>query len=184
MRCSSVWAAGVVNRNALASRPTTRDTRQWILHWNEKFEPRKYRGVAEFGTHICVVGSLSNLTPVRWLDSFHTEHCVWEQRSPMRLAWAYPSAVVLGEHIYAIGGYTGTKCTAIVERYNPQTNQGTMVAPMNPVRSNAAACVFKGRLYVSGGFNGQHALASVEQVHARARPMAPYSRGSHRFSGQ
>ncbi|KAH9378230.1 hypothetical protein HPB48_015341 [Haemaphysalis longicornis] len=158
--CVGGWSRGQERSGIEAYDPRSR---QWILHSNKEFEPRAYHGVVEFGAHIYTVGGLTNRTPVRWLDSFDTKRCVWEQRSPMHMARAYPSVVVLGEQIYAIGGYTGTQRTATVERYSPRTNQWTMVAPMNQVRSDAAACVFKGSLYVSGGFNGQHALASVEQ---------------------
>ncbi|KAH9359915.1 hypothetical protein HPB48_011055 [Haemaphysalis longicornis] len=103
-------AAGDADRNAAASRPTDPPTRQWILQSTTSSSPRACHGVAEFGTHIYVVGGLTSGTPVRWLDTFDTG----EQRSSMRLACAYPSVVLLGEHIYAIDSYTGTQRTDTV----------------------------------------------------------------------
>ncbi|XP_077534122.1 kelch-like protein 10 [Haemaphysalis longicornis] len=144
-------------------------TRQWILQSNKEFEPRAYHGVAEFGTHIYVVGGFTSGTPVRWLDTFETG----EQRSPMHLACAYPSLVLLGEHIYDIDSYTGTQRTDTVECCSPQTNQWTVVAPMNRVRSDAEACTSSradfthrmvlhvGRVYVFGGFDGHRRLDAV-----------------------
>ncbi|XP_077559616.1 kelch-like protein 10 [Haemaphysalis longicornis] len=127
-------------------------TPQWILHSNNEFESRASHGVVEFGTHIYVVGDFTNCTPVRWFNSLDTERCTWEKRSPMQLAWAYPSVISLGEHIYAICRYTATQRTDTMECYSSQTNQWTMVGPMNRVRSDAAACIFKVTLYVPGAF--------------------------------
>lgn len=51
----------------------------------------------------------------------------------------YVSVAVLGETIYAMGGYDGHHRQNTAERFNHRTNQWSLVAPMNAQRSDASA---------------------------------------------
>lgn len=62
----------------------------------------------------------------------------------------YVSVAELNGLIYAIGGYDGHNRLNTVERYNPKTNQWTVITPMNMQRSDASACVLKGKIYATG----------------------------------
>ena len=56
------------------------------------------------------------------------------------------SVAVLDGLIYAIGGFDGQQRLKTVERYDPNTNQWTMMAPMNEQRSDASATSLQGRV--------------------------------------
>lgn len=51
----------------------------------------------------------------------------------------YVSVAVLGETVYAMGGYDGHHRQNTAERFNHRTNQWSLVAPMNAQRSDASA---------------------------------------------
>lgn len=65
----------------------------------------------------------------------------------------YVSVAELNGLIYAIGGYDGHNRLNTVERYNPKTNQWTVISPMNMQRSDASACTLKGKIYATGKSN-------------------------------
>jgi len=58
----------------------------------------------------------------------------------------YVSVAVLDGLIYAIGGFDGHQRLKTVERYDPNTNQWTMMRPMNERRSDASATSLQGRV--------------------------------------
>ena len=64
--------------------------------------------------------------------------------------------------IYAMGGYDGSTRQNTAEKYDPITNQWTMIASMNAQRSDADACTLNNRIYITGGFNGHECLNSAE----------------------
>lgn len=64
----------------------------------------------------------------------------------------YVSVAELNGLIYAIGGYDGHNRLNTVERYNPKTNQWSVITPMNMQRSDASACTLKGKIYATGMF--------------------------------
>lgn len=61
--------------------------------------------------------------------------------------------VAVVEHnglIYALGGYDGKNRLDSAERYDPITNQWTLIPNMNCLRSDAHACTFNGKIYITG----------------------------------
>ena len=52
---------------------------------------------------------------------------------------------LLGDSIYAMGGFDGHVRQNSVERYNPDTNQWSLVQPMNHQRSDASATTLDGQ---------------------------------------
>ena len=50
----------------------------------------------------------------------------------------------MSESIYAMGGFDGHVRQNSVERYNPATNQWSLVQPMNHQRSDASATTLEG----------------------------------------
>lgn len=67
----------------------------------------------------------------------NTYFCI--QVAPMNARRCYVSVAVLGETIYAMGGYDGHHRQNTAERFNHRTNQWSLVAPMNAQRSDASA---------------------------------------------
>lgn len=67
--------------------------------------------------------------------------------------------VVMGNHVYAIGGRTwGEDNQAILkgcERYDITTGQWEQIAPLNHARCSAMAFQLKNKLYVLGGYKGE-----------------------------
>lgn len=63
----------------------------------------------------------------------------FSQVAPMNARRCYVSVAVLGETIYAMGGYDGHHRQNTAERFNHRTNQWSLVAPMNAQRSDASA---------------------------------------------
>lgn len=62
----------------------------------------------------------------------------------------YVSVTVLDGIIYALGGYDGVNRQNSAERYDPKSNQWTMMQSMNKQRSDAHACALDGKIYITG----------------------------------
>lgn len=62
----------------------------------------------------------------------------------------YVSVTVLDGIIYALGGYDGVNRQNSAERYDPKSNQWTMIPSMNTQRSDAHACTLDGKIYITG----------------------------------
>ena len=75
---------------------------------------------------------------------------------------------VLGNFLYALGGHdapASQDCSRqfdSVERYNPNTDQWTLVAPMINCRDAVGATCLGDRLYAIGGYDGYNYLSAVE----------------------
>lgn len=75
---------------------------------------------------------------------------------------------VLDNFLYALGGHdapASQDCSRqfdSVERYNPNTDQWTMVAPMINCRDAVGAACLGDRLYAIGGYDGSKYLSAVE----------------------
>ena len=75
---------------------------------------------------------------------------------------------VLDNFLYALGGHdapASQDCSRqfdSVERYNPNTDQWTMVAPMINCRDAVGAACLGDRLYAIGGYDGYKYLSAVE----------------------
>ena len=57
----------------------------------------------------------------------------------------YVSVAVVGELVYAMGGYDGHHRQNTAEHYNYKTNQWSLIAPMNVQRSDASATTLNGQ---------------------------------------
>lgn len=95
----------------------------------------------------------------------------------------YVSVTELNGMIYAIGGYDGHNRLNTVERYNPRTNQWSVIPPMNMQRSDASACTLQERIYATGGFNGQECLDSAEYYDPVTNVWTRIPNMNHRRSG-
>lgn len=75
---------------------------------------------------------------------------------------------VLNGLLYAVGGYNGQTTVNTVERYNPRTEEWTMICEMTTARSMLGVASLNGHLYAVGKYNtGQrqgtnpHAICSA-----------------------
>lgn len=78
-------------------------------------------------------------------------------------ARAHMTTAVMGDLLYAIGGFCSSGYLNNVERFNTAQNVWETLLPMNVRRANAGAGVLDKEIYVLGGQNnnGDH-LQSVE----------------------
>lgn len=76
--------------------------------------------------------------------------------------WTGVGVAVIGQYLYAIGGFDDSSPLDSVERYDPHTNQWTYVAKMTTCRGGVGAGAMGGRLWAVGGHNGDQYLNSVE----------------------
>jgi hypothetical protein len=58
---------------------------------------------------------------------------------------------VLSNFIYAMGGFDGYVRLNTAERYEPETNQWTLIAPMHEQRSDASATTLYGKVKNQSG---------------------------------
>jgi kelch-like protein 10 len=61
---------------------------------------------------------------------------------------SYVSVAVVGELIYAIGGWNGYCRLKTAERYNCKMNMWSNIAPMNEERRDASATALNGKVYI------------------------------------
>lgn len=80
----------------------------------------------------------------------------WSKGADMPLARTEVAAVLAGNEIYVIGGYTQDgHNSARVDAYSPGTNRWRRVADLPISVDHAMAAAYRGRVYVVGGYAGQ-----------------------------
>lgn len=79
----------------------------------------------------------------------------WAFHAPLRSPRAYLSAVAYEDEIYAIGGVgNDNQAIALLERYDPETNQWTTQSLKPNPAANIAATVYNDQIYLPGGCDG------------------------------
>jgi PKD repeat protein len=73
------------------------------------------------------------------------------------------AGAVLGGRLYAIGGWTSSGLTGVVDRFDPQTGVWDQVRPMPTPRANFGAAVVGQGVYVVGGSVNNAASAGTER---------------------
>jgi N-acetylneuraminic acid mutarotase len=80
----------------------------------------------------------------------------WSNAAAMPLARTEVAAVLAGNEIYVIGGYTQDgHNSARVDAYSPRTNRWRRVADLPISVDHTMAAAYRGRVYVVGGYAGQ-----------------------------
>lgn len=74
---------------------------------------------------------------------------------------------------FAIGGFNGTRKTAIVERYILGRDCWEITNPMSTPRSGFATAVVDRSIYAIGGRSGYAVVSSAETMHAQTNQWAP-----------
>ncbi|XP_036951138.1 kelch-like protein 5 isoform X2 [Acanthopagrus latus] len=78
------------------------------------------------------------------VERYDPQTDVWTAVAPMSISRDAVGVCLLGDRLYAVGGYDGQVYLNTVEAYDPQTNEWTQVAPLCVGR--AGACVVAVRL--------------------------------------
>lgn len=61
-----------------------------------------------------------------------------------------------------MAGTLSHKCCTVYFRYDPKTDQWTIIAPISSPRDAVGVCVLGDKLYAVGGYDGQQYLNDVE----------------------
>ncbi|XP_047221817.1 kelch-like protein 5 [Girardinichthys multiradiatus] len=78
------------------------------------------------------------------VERYDPQTDVWTTVAPMSVSRDAVGVCLLGDRLYAVGGYDGQVYLSTVEAYDPQTNEWTQVAPL--CLGRAGACVVAVRL--------------------------------------
>ncbi|XP_061566482.1 kelch-like protein 5 [Cololabis saira] len=78
------------------------------------------------------------------VERYDPQTDVWTAVAPMSISRDAVGVCLLGDRLYAVGGYDGQVYLNTVEAYDPQTNEWTQVAPL--CLGRAGACVVVVRL--------------------------------------
>src|SRR5919108_3404042 len=89
----------------------------------------------------------------------------WSRAAPLPLARTEVAAVLAGNEIYVIGGYTQDgNNSGRVDAYSPRTNRWRRLPDLPLTVDHAMAASYRGRVYVVGGYGGPE----------KARPPTPF----------
>ena len=88
------------------------------------------------------------------LRCFNPETRLWSSITPMHYRRCFASSVTLGDDLYVIAGFDGSRRLTSVEKYSTTTKQWTIMKPLATPRSDAAAVALNGRIYILGGYAG------------------------------
>jgi N-acetylneuraminic acid mutarotase len=93
----------------------------------------------------------------------------WTTGAPMPTSRARLAVGVVGDKIYAIGGWTWYNSLSTVEEYDTETRLWTAKSPMPTARGGLAVGVVGGKVYAIGGYyydkanHNNHYLTTVEE---------------------
>jgi hypothetical protein len=125
---------------------------------------RSYSGVAVTRDNkICVVGGTSSSSQHHnSMEMYDPETNAWTPMPSMKSARSYIGATVVGDFIYAVGGFNGQAHLSAVERFDLQAQQWEQMPPLSTGRSGLAVVALNGLVYAIGGYDGRKHLKTVE----------------------
>ncbi|KAM6919420.1 kelch-like protein 10 [Lycodopsis pacificus] len=135
----------------------------WMQVTDQDVDPRAYHSTAVLnGSIYCVGGRCNRFENFNSVSRFDVSTRTWHEAAPMYHRRCYVSVAVLGECIYAMGGFNGRSRLSSAERYRPETNQWSLIAPMHEHRSDGSSTTLHNKIYICGGFNGTDYLQTAE----------------------
>ncbi|XP_001641792.3 kelch-like protein 5 isoform X2 [Nematostella vectensis] len=143
------------------------DTKQWSFV-AAMSTPRSTVGVAVMDGKLYAVGGRDGSSCLNSVECYDPHTNKWKMVSPMLKRRGGVGVTVLGSFLYAMGGHdvpASQECSRqfeSVERYDPNTDQWTMVQPMINCRDAVGVACLGDRLYAVGGYNGSKYLSAVE----------------------
>lgn len=86
----------------------------------------------------------------------------WSPADGMNSLRTRVGVAVLGNKLYALGGFDGHRRLSTVEFYDPLVGKWIQTTPMNTRRSALGATVMNDKIYVVGGYDGHISLSTME----------------------
>ncbi|KAH8324556.1 hypothetical protein KR074_011067 [Drosophila pseudoananassae] len=120
--------------------------------------PRKPVGMPKI---LLVIGGQAPkaIRSVEWYDLREEK---WYQAAEMPNRRCRSGLSVLGDKVYAVGGFNGSLRVRTVDVYDPTTDQWANCSNMEARRSTLGVAVLNGCIYAVGGFDGTTGLSSAE----------------------
>jgi kelch-like protein 2/3 len=91
----------------------------------------------------------------------------WYQAAEMPTRRCRAGLAVLGDKVYAVGGFNGSLRVRTVDVYDPAQDQWTTSCSMEARRSTLGVAVLNGCIFAVGGFDGSTGLSSAEMFDPR-----------------
>ncbi len=140
------------------------------IRWQSLKEmPESGSGMAavSYEDQIFVIGGLRGAAVSAEVNSYQVAGNTWDKKAAKPTAVTAAGAVLMGEKIYMPGGQAADGSPiAVLEIYDPRTDQWESAAPMPTALSRFALAAFEGNLYVFGGWDGQNFSDAVYQYNA------------------
>ncbi|XP_053398583.1 kelch-like protein 5 isoform X3 [Mercenaria mercenaria] len=130
--------------------------------------PRSTVGVAVLFGKLYAVGGRDGSSCLKSVECFDPHTNKWMPCTPMSKRRGGVGVTTCNGFLYAVGGHeapaTNPTCCRFdcAERYDPKTDQWTMISPISAPRDAVGMCLLGDRLYAVGGYDGQHYLKDVE----------------------
>lgn len=142
------------------------DVMAYLLHPSENSVPRQLGMTRprKGRRALYVIGGIQKRDGTRSnrVQRFQMENHVWENLASMSCPRSGVGVCMVGNYIYAIGGFNGMERVRSGEKYDPMTNTWSAITPMPTQRSSLSLVYFNGFIYALGGRNTSH-LRVVER---------------------
>jgi kelch-like protein 1/4/5 len=109
------------------------------------------------------IGGQNSTGGMRDVESFDPHTNRWTQVEPMQKRRGHVAVAVCHGFIYAIGGHDSPRTSKDAcrhddgERYDPRTNQWTLITSFSRPKEALGIAVVGNRLFIAGGYDGQSA---------------------------
>jgi len=99
---------------------------------------------------------------IRSVECYDLREERWYQAAEMPSRRCRAGLAVLGDMVYAVGGFNGSLRVRTVDVYDPSTDQWSTCCSMEARRSTLGVAVLNNCIYAVGGFDGSTGLNSAE----------------------
>lgn len=99
---------------------------------------------------------------IRSVECYDLRDEKWYQAAEMPSRRCRSGLAVLGDKVYAVGGFNGSLRVRTVDAYDPSTDQWSTCCSMEARRSTLGVAVLNNCIYAVGGFDGSTGLNSAE----------------------
>lgn len=99
---------------------------------------------------------------IRSVECYDLRQEQWFQAAEMPSRRCRAGLAVLGDKVYAVGGFNGSLRVRTVDVYDPSTDSWGTCVSMEARRSTLGVAVLNGMVYAVGGFDGSTGLSSAE----------------------
>ena len=125
-------------------------TRNCWIQCPNMLEARGSHGASALGEKIFIIGGGGLHSNLASCEVFH--NALWATIAPCQTLRHALAVIDVDGKIYSIGGWIdGSRCSSVVECYDPQLNSWVYLAPLQIARRLMGACAFHDRIFVFGG---------------------------------